>query len=70
MADSLVLFVHTSKSAFLHNSFIWVGNLTKASFPEIPCSGLPRQLQLQVTADLGLGWKKSTEADKSNIGVQ
>jgi len=51
-------FVHTSKAVFLHNSLIWVGNLTKTSFPEILCSGLPREWQLQVTAELGLGWKK------------
>lgn len=57
MAGSLMVFVHTSKAVLLHNSLIWVGNLTKGSFPEILCSGFA-QTAAVVTADLGLGWHK------------
>lgn len=57
MAGSLVVFVHTSKAVLLHNSLIWVGNLTKGSFPEILCSGFTHTVAV-VTADLGVGWQK------------
>lgn len=50
--------VRTSKAVFLYDSLIWVGNLTKASFPEILFSSLHTQWQLQATADLGLRWKE------------
>lgn len=51
------MFVHTSKAVLLHNSLIWVGNLTKASFSEILCSGFTQTVAV-VIADLGLGWQK------------
>lgn len=57
MAGSLMVFVHTSKAVLLHNSLIWVGNLIKASLPEILCSGFT-QTAAVVTADHGLGWQK------------
>lgn len=62
-------FVHTSKAVLLHNSLICVGNLTKASFPEFCVLVYPDSGNCKWQQTLVWAGKKSTEADKYDIGL-